>query len=132
MVNRWRGLAAGACCCAVLTRVTVMAVSENPTTDLLVLVVCWHSSSIGLREVAKKAPVVGTVKARGVPFWMFFANGVGEKTPPPGLTSCIQQDALPVPAMVAWALATKSPTEAGAIVATTVGTPADSEVNVLP
>ena len=76
--------------------------------------------------------MVGSVKARGVPFWTFFATGVTEKTLPRALMSCIQQDALPVPAMVAWALATKSPVEAGAIVATTVGTPADSEVNVLP
>ena len=52
--------------------------------------------------------------------------------PPLELTSCIQQDALPVPPMVAWALATKSPTEAGVIVATTVATPAGSDVKVLP
>ena len=29
LVNRWRGVAAGACRCAVLTRVTVMAVSKS-------------------------------------------------------------------------------------------------------
>jgi hypothetical protein len=108
----------------VLTRVTVMAVYETPTGDLLVLVVWRQTSSIELAWLVKKTPVVASVKVRGVPAWSFFASGV---TLPPAMF-CIQQDALPVPAMVAWALATKAPDEAGAIAATTVGTPGDSSL----
>jgi hypothetical protein len=108
-----------------------MAVSNSRTAEAGVLAVCRQASSIGLRGPAWKTPVVGTVNSRGVPDWRFFASGVTEKVPPIELTSSIQQDTLPVPAMVAWALATKKPAEAGVIAAITVGTPGDSEATVL-
>src|SRR5262245_39377370 len=103
LTNRCRGLAAGACWCAVLTRVTLMAVSRSSTDDAAVLAVWRQSSSIGLSGPAWKTPVVGTGKVRGVPNWRFFATGVTEKMLPRELTSCIQQDTLPVAPMVAWA-----------------------------
>jgi hypothetical protein len=89
----------------VLTWVTVMAVSESATGDLLVLAVWRQSSSIDLCGFATKTPVVGSVKVRGVPRWSFFASGVTERALPV-LPVSIQQDALPVPVMVAWAFAT--------------------------
>jgi hypothetical protein len=56
-----------------------MAVSSSDTGEKLVL---WRQiSCIGLAGPAKKTPVVGNVKVRGVPNWPFFATGVTEKTP---------------------------------------------------
>jgi len=84
-----------------------MAVSRSSTDDLAVLDVWRQTSSTGLAGLAAKTPVVGKAKVRGVPNWRFFAIGVTEKMLPRELTPCIQQDALPVAPMVAWALATK-------------------------
>ena len=109
-----------------------MAVSRSSADDLAVLDVWRQTSSIGLAEPAAKTPVVGNAKVRGVANCRFFAIGVTEKMLPRELTACIQQDTLPVAPMVAWALATKSPVEAGVIVATTMATPGISEATVLP
>src|SRR5215471_7371526 len=109
-----------------------MAVSRISADDPAVLDVWRQTSSTGLAGLAAKTPVVGNAKVRGVPNCRFFAIGVTEKMLPRELTACIQQDTLPVAPMVAWALATKAPAEAGVIVATTVEAPGSSEVTVLP
>jgi hypothetical protein len=103
----------------VLTRVTVIAVSSS-----LIEAEARQISSIVLPGSTEKTPVVGSVKVRAVPNWSSLAAGVAEKTPPEvGEWTCIQQDALWIPPMVAWALAAKKPWEAGVIAATTTWPP---------